>query len=189
MTGTRFDGMMTGRKDVEPVITAIYVQPMGRLCLAGVLCMLAYRGLLVYGEKKGLGKILSCLTGVLLSLWCLGGCYVTLGRDSGYRDVSLIPGYSIYLGLTGNRELFRSMFMNVLLFVPGGFFLRLLPGKGGWPKWGLGLLILGSLCIEWIQYVGYLGRAEVDDVLCNAMGAVLGVLCAKIGSKGGRHRI
>lgn len=165
------------------MITAIYVQPIERILLIGIFGMLFYRVMLHFGKSKGLEKKLSWLNGAFLGLWCLGVGYITLGRDGGYRELSLIPGYSIYLGLTENREMFRSMFMNVILFVPGGFFLGLLFGKSRWLKWGIGLLILGSIGIEWLQYACFLGRAEADDVLCNALGGVLGVLCAKIGSK------
>ena len=58
---------------------------------------------------------------------------------------------------------------NILFFIPFGFLLPV----SSWKK----ALIAGfgfSLCIELAQYAGGLGLAELDDVICNTIGAVIG---------------
>ena len=72
-------------------------------------------------------------------------------------------------------ELYRSMLMNVLLFFPIGLSLPFVLGK-----WKLSvpvtvvLACLFSAGIEYLQYRYSLGRCEVDDVIMNTLGALLG---------------
>ena len=58
---------------------------------------------------------------------------------------------------------------NILVFMPFG---ALFPGK----RWKALLLtaLLFSVGIETIQYVFNLGWCEIDDVICNALGAIVG---------------
>ena len=58
---------------------------------------------------------------------------------------------------------------NIVFFVPFGFFYP----KQNWKA----ILISGSvfsLLIEVIQYVGCLGLCELDDLICNSLGALIG---------------
>ena len=102
---------------------------------------------------------------------CCDGLQHRLQLFQSYRDAVL----------TGNTEIYRSNFMNVALFFPAGLLMAaLLPG--GWPKWVRCLvtviaLAAASVAIEWLQYHCSLGRCEVDDVLHNTLGALLGSLC------------
>lgn len=68
----------------------------------------------------------------------------------------------------GKRESIQNI-QNVLLFIPFGV---LFPGKR-W-KWLLITVLLFSVAIEVIQYGFNLGWCEVDDVICNVVGAVIG---------------
>lgn len=58
---------------------------------------------------------------------------------------------------------------NILVFIPFGV---LFPGKR-W-KWLLLTAVLLSAVIEAVQYVFNLGWCEIDDVICNVHGAVIG---------------
>ncbi len=58
---------------------------------------------------------------------------------------------------------------NILIFIPFGL---LFPGKR-W-KWLLLTVVLFSAGIEAVQYVLNLGWCEIDDVICNFLGAVIG---------------
>lgn len=120
------------------------------------------------------------LCGCMLALAVVSILYVTLARrESGDYGIYLIPFYSYREAASGgNRELYRSNFMNVLLFYPAGLFTnQLLPDK--WPRWiRLLLPVLGfaviSGGIEYVQYRYSLGRCEIDDVIHNALGGFLG---------------
>ena len=123
------------------------------------------------------------LVGVLL--WGGTVIYITiLSREPGttFAYGALFRSYREVLA-GGNRELLRSNFMNVLLFLPGGLLLgALLPDR--WPRWArmltAGLLLGGmSLAIEQCQHLRMLGNAEADDILHNTLGAVLGGMCIK----------
>lgn len=80
----------------------------------------------------------------------------------------------------GQKELLRSNFMNSVLFYPGGLLLMsLLPEK--WDsrlKLPVVLLLFTgfSFFIEFVQYRNYLGLAQGDDVIHNALGACLGAV-------------
>lgn len=80
----------------------------------------------------------------------------------------------------GDKELLRTLWMNVLLFVPGGLLLEALWPRC-FPRWvciPLTILLLTALSvgIEATQFQYALGCVEADDVLCNGLGAALGVL-------------
>lgn len=165
------------------MFTAIYVQPMGRLVMLTLMGVLLFRGLWCCGIRRGWEKKMRKIAGLLMVLWIFVVLWATLGRQRGERTLQLIPFYDLYLGFTENREMFRTMFMNVLLFFPGGFLAgMLLKNRGNW-KWVSLCMILGSLMIEGLQYGLQLGCAEVDDVICNGFGGFLGLLGAKVGSK------
>lgn len=109
--------------------------------------------------------------------------YTTLGNRSGGGDFAhaFIPFHSyreVWNG--GNPEIYRSNFMNVILFHPAGLLATsLLPQK--WKGWCRCLLVVFVLMamsagIEFLQYHFALGRCEIDDVIHNALGALLGSL-------------
>lgn len=122
-------------------------------------------------------------TGVicLLLVWLAAVLFSTVLSRSGEGEgeTVLIPLYSYWTVLTGGeKELLRSNFMNLLLFFPAGLLLAsILPKK--WPGWVV-LLTVGILFavlsggIETAQHILRLGRAEVDDLLHNTGGALLG---------------
>jgi len=74
-------------------------------------------------------------------------------------------------------ELYRSMLMNVFLFVPIGLTL---PFALGGRRMSVGITIAAALAfsagIEYLQYRYALGRCEVDDIIMNTLGASLGCL-------------
>ena len=92
-------------------------------------------------------------------------------------SVNLTPGETItnYLQFGDDVLSARNLGLNIALFVPFGLGLAL------WRRWGvfrvvpLGFLL--SALVETAQYVLPLGRAvDVDDVLLNTTGALLGAL-------------
>ena len=104
--------------------------------------------------------------------------YITLFcRTEGNSDIVLTPFQFIHTAKE-QPEAYRSALMNVFLFFPLGLTLsNALPQK--WHRWvriGLTTLIGGILSagIEYAQYRYALGMAEVDDVICNTLGAFIG---------------
>ena len=75
--------------------------------------------------------------------------------------------------------------MNILLFVPGGMFLSYCVEKPTKIKYVLQIvaLILISVDIEIFQWYYKLGVVEMDDVICNALGTIIGVTSVMWASK------
>ena len=126
---------------------------------------------------------------VLLLLWVAAVLATTVtNRTVGATDAAYwLPLHSYREMLeTGNREILRSNLMNVALFYPAGLlFMAALPKRWGYARrLGLTVLLFGlfSLSIELVQYRYLLGRAEIDDVLHNTLGAVIGCLALSLGS-------
>ena len=115
---------------------------------------------------------------VLVLLITAAILYATLfSRAEGSTGLILTP----FAALTAARvqpELYREMLMNVFLFFPLGLTLsNALPQK--WHRWLRIILttLVGcalSAGIEYAQYRYVLGMAEVDDVICNTLGAFIG---------------
>ena len=117
----------------------------------------------------------------LLALLMATILYTTIGNraESGAETLNLVPFHSYREVFTGgNPELYRSNFMNAALFYPGGLFLAtLLPKK--WYGWCKCILVtvffmIMSIGIEYVQYRYGLGNCEIDDVIHNTAGALLG---------------
>ena len=107
------------------------------------------------------------------------------------RTPSELPGYNLVPFRTirqmvflmeHNRQYARfafvNLFGNILMFVP----LGLLPmiwkkqRKFVWYVLTVGVLIF---LVDWLQYWTALGSADIDDWLCNMLGAAFGVLSWK----------
>ena len=100
-----------------------------------------------------------------------------LTRTPGDYKPILTP-FATFTAALQQPELYREMLMNVFLFFPLGLTLsNALPQK--WHRWGRIALttLVGcalSAGIEYAQHRYALGMAEVDDVICNTLGAFLG---------------
>ena len=124
-----------------------------------------------------------CLIGTaLVSLLCVIAYSTVFARDGGdLLQHNFVPFHSYReVQNGGNIEIYRSNFMNVVFFYPAGLLATsLLPKK--WPGWCRCLLVVFILTamsagIEFLQYHFALGRCEIDDVIHNALGALLGSL-------------
>ena len=107
--------------------------------------------------------------------------YATLlTRTPGDYELILTPftPFATFTAAQQQPELYREMLMNVFLFFPLGLTLsNALPRK--WHRWvriALTMLVgyIFSSGIEYAQYRYALGMAEVDDVICNTLGAFIG---------------
>ena len=115
---------------------------------------------------------------VLVLLMAAAILYATLfSRAEGSTGLILTP-FAALAAARQQPELYREMLMNVFLFFPLGLTLsNALPRK--WHRWGRIILttLVGCILsagIEYAQYRYALGMAEVDDVICNTLGAFIG---------------
>lgn len=118
--------------------------------------------------------------GIVLGIWAALVLWVTLlSRSCDAFDVQWIPLHTYWRVLHGaNSELLRSAFMNVILFFPAGLLTAaLFPRNKSYRCRMLCTALfcgLFSLSIEMLQYFLTLGNAEIDDVLHNTLGALVG---------------
>ena len=120
----------------------------------------------------------SIINAVLCSITALTILYATiLTRTPGVPAVILAP-FAALAAARIQPEIYREMLMNVFLFFPLGLTLsNALPRK--WHRWLRFILTTFVSCalsagIECAQYRYALGMAEVDDVICNTLGAFIG---------------
>lgn len=145
-------------------------------------------------EKRTSGQILlrlACLAYGALMLWLLFG--QRFGTDiykQGLMDKSnLVPLKTIrmYISMAQNnsgaylvRHAVMNLAGNVVMFVPLGFFLPYLGKRlrAFWKTMLLALVLI--LAVEGIQYITALGACDVDDLILNLVGAMLGYISWKI---------
>ena len=119
----------------------------------------------------------------VLTIWITAVLWITIlsrSPESTYLP-ELIPFHSYRkLLATGNTEIFRTNFMNVALFYPAGLLTAsLLPEKWSYSR---KMLIVGiafaffSLTIECAQFFYALGEPEIDDLIHNTLGSLIGTL-------------
>ena len=105
--------------------------------------------------------------------------YLTLFNRSHFNnEVQLIPFYSLCLA-SFQKELYRTLFMNFILFIPIGLSMPYCISKE--PNKRNAFITIGfaavlSATIEFLQYYYHLGRCETDDVIANTLGAAIGTL-------------
>ncbi|MBA3781969.1 MAG: VanZ family protein [Nocardioides sp.] len=142
------------------------------LVVASIVALAALRSGTASHALRSAGRVL--LGGAVLAVLAM-----TLATGGfGYRSVNLVPGSGIVSSLGNiNHSLgMLNLFGNVVMFAPIGFLIVLL-GRSmpGATALGAGL----SLLIEVTQYV--VGRAaDVDDVLLNSAGTLVGAVLATV---------
>ena len=139
----------------------------------------------------------------LFLVYCAAMLWLLFGRSNGWteglpyqtqlqQNTNLIPFYTIrnYLYVlqhTGNQKLFIHSFINlggnVLLFIPAGWLLPKL-----WPRQRNFLRFFATcfgaiFLVEILQLFSLLGRFDVDDLILNLLGMVLGFLFQRIFAK------
>lgn len=163
---------------LKEIIHWIYCLPIGEAVL---LALFISVGLFTLHHQATHKKWWKPFVVALLIGWMLALVTHTLLNREGIRFwINLKPFQTYYNVLNGaDKELLRSAFMNVLLFYPGGMLLLMLSPrfKGRWVLTGL---MLTSIGIEVAQYVFELGFVELDDVLHNTLGAILGIAAFKL---------
>ncbi len=125
------------------------------------------------------------IKGILIAAWFAvlfritvfrPGCF-SHGLFSGRLEWDAFAYYA-ELAARGNWRYFTYLFVgNLLWFLPAGVLVRLRGGK--LPQAALAGFLL-SLCVETGQFVLGSGVSELDDLILNTLGAVLGCALAAL---------
>lgn len=149
----------------------IYVANISTILIAIPVLLLVWSviGAAFYKRMRIIGAVLAVIA-------VAGIIYITvIFRGRSEPGLDLIP-FSSFARAKRQPEVYRSMLMNVFLFVPLGLSMPFVFG-GGTAKRILLTIMIGcllSVTVEAIQYFGHLGMAETDDVICNTLGTAIG---------------
>lgn len=132
-------------------------------------------GVVVILSMKGLRKRLSYISLLIaIGYFVLILSSTVFGRDpaDGY-SFNIKPFWSYSAYLEGHVILFPESIMNVVIFIPLGFLTSIIfhPSKI-WKVILTGMAM--SMSIEFLQLVFRRGLCEIDDVIHNTIGAILG---------------
>lgn len=158
----------------------IYVQPLYRIVFTILIFVAAWSIIGRIAGKRRWWHVLNLVVciGIVATI-----VYMTVyNRDGNIREAVLIPFHS-FIEAQEQPEIYRSMLMNVFLFVPIGLSLPFtLPFEHNGT-----ITILFAFClsifIEFIQYKYGLGRCEVDDVIMNTLGTLIGTWAYRLSAK------
>jgi glycopeptide antibiotics resistance protein len=99
---------------------------------------------------------------------------------------NFIPFKTIFINIQSLSVLrdFSNLVGNIIVFIPFGMFLVLLSKNKGVSFIGVLALSLGlSLCLECLQVLSSLGIFDVDDLILNTIGGLLGYVAIKLYDK------
>lgn len=107
--------------------------------------------------------------------------YIVTFQDNNYGTNNFIPFREIFRYDINSKLFLKNVIGNVLLFVPFGIFVsHYVKSKGVFPIAILSFIV--SCSIEFAQSV--IGRtADIDDVILNTIGGILGYYISKLGNK------
>ncbi len=129
---------------------------------------------------RTLGKVLFILyVGFLIYFLFVAEWYGRTEVSENYRyNLELfkeIRRFITYREQLGTFTVFANLFGNILIFVPYGFFISIAGRSRGFFKtffFSMGL----SLCVETVQLFTRVGSFDVDDILLNTIGGVVGYI-------------
>lgn len=159
---------------MRSLIHDFYVQPMNQVYIETIAIYVIWTVamFLLRGKARRIVGVIGASLAVILIL-----AFTVLGRSSETaKDISLIPFIS-FVNAKVQPEFYRTMFMNMLLFMPLGLSLPYALSDKLKHKALLTILVgaVLSVVVEAAQYVFSLGKCETDDVLMNALGVLIGV--------------
>lgn len=104
-------------------------------------------------------------------------------RYSGKHEAALIPFRQLigFFKKPNHMLWFWQIILNIILFIPFGFLFPIIQPKLSKATITYGVLL--SLAIEIMQYITGRGLADIDDLINNALGAVIGYLIYMAGKR------
>lgn len=117
-----------------------------------------------------------CVAASLILIFVLG----IYGRDAGeeYRPFYFDP-FRLFYEARIQKESYRSMLMNLLMFLPLGVslpFALSLKKPLGTVLLSVAIGFLLSTLIEALQFIFQIGQGESADILCNTVGMIIGTV-------------
>ncbi|MPW24250.1 VanZ family protein [Alkalibaculum sp. M08DMB] len=97
------------------------------------------------------------------------------GNHPDYRSVNLIPFKDIWISTVSEGVNKSNIIGNIILFIPFSIFIRTIRTnmKNGLVK-SIGIVFIVSIIIEIIQFVFSIGVSDINDVILNTFGGMVG---------------
>lgn len=132
--------------------------------------------------KKRIQKPVKVMFTIFLSAYLLLLVYLTFfsqfyGRTIVHRSINIIPMRTILEFLTceyGTKAVITNLAGNIAAFMPMGFLLPIVFIRFYKLDKVLIAALLASLIVEILQYAAGVGASDIDDVILNVTGAILG---------------
>lgn len=144
--------------------------------LLSVLCLGTVAIIVCYGLKRSLKWIVGLLlVEYIFLIFCSTVIYRKGYEGAGYE---LSPFWSYTAIQEGREDLLAENIMNVVVFIPVGLLLGIAFKQMTWWK----ALLIGcsiSITIEALQFCFMKGFSEVDDVMHNTVGCLIGWFMVK----------
>ena len=143
------------------------------LIFIGIIYFIFFRKFLKNHMQTNIKKVI---------VFCILFCYIvivigaTIFTRSGVYEHANFNLFSSYIEAWNNysKSYWRNIILNILMFVPFGFLLPLFSDRFKKFYWTLGLSFLFTFGIESTQYITKRGIFEVDDIMNNWIGALIG---------------
>lgn len=116
-----------------------------------------------------------------MGLYAFSVLYKTvLSRKSGTTTIKLDLGWSYKALIRGEAGMFSQIYLNIMLFIPVGLFcgILFLNTKKRSGLFAVGLGVIFTTIIECLQLILRCGTFELDDIMNNTIGTIIGVIIA-----------
>lgn len=132
-----------------------------------------YKKLMKGTKTISKGKLLLYGISIVYIVILLGAVFLNRGSLYGNANLHI---FSSYLEAYHKMDisLFRNIILNILLFVPLGFLLPIYSDKLKKSYIVILIGLLTTLLIEYLQYITRMGIFEIDDILNNTVGTIIG---------------
>ena len=172
------------RRLIDAAVPAITVMAVGGVILALLYWTWYGKSVSLFPEEKGITK--RQIAATLLLLCYLGGlAAVTLGLrqvndfQMGIQTRPFLAFAEAWNAFT--LQVWLNPLLNIAMFIPLGVLLPLAARPFRRWYWTLTVGLGTSLLVETFQYLLKRGQADIDDLICNTLGALLGYcLCMTV---------
>ena len=140
-------------------------------------------------QRLASSKIMTAFLYLLLAIYLLLMAYLLFFgyyrqgirvEDYNLTPFETIKMYIVYMDYFSFHVWFVNLFGNIIAFMPLGFLLPLLKDLWKGPIRITILSFLVSLTAETIQLIFHVGRFDVDDMILNTLGGLLGYVLLQI---------
>lgn len=151
-----------------------------------------YRKAEIMKKTKSLIRNLFILYLIFLVIFVIvkfnGDIYELLARITDISNRKMAGELTLNFVPFSNRGMFSNWklsIINIILFIPLGFFIKMLTQYNFYQVISICFLLI--LFIELLQFIFCLGYADIDDVILNSIGAIIGYFISNMINKSYFH--